>query len=66
MSGGGGGIIIVGSVVNTANMEMITENLTPAEAAERDAITSKLAGDICVKDVQKLNALIVKALRRCK
>lgn len=65
MSGGGGGPIIIKRVVDTANMESVTENLTPSEAAQRDAICGKPVGDLCVKDVQKLNALIVTALRRC-
>lgn len=65
MSGGGAGPIIIKRIVDTANMESVTENLTPAEAAQRDAICNKLVGDICVKDVQKLHALIVTALRRC-
>jgi hypothetical protein len=66
MSGGGGGIVIIQKVIETATMETVTENLTPAEAVQRDAICGKLTGDVCVKDVLKLNALIVKALRRCK
>lgn len=66
MSGGGGGIIIIRPRARALATEgVVTENLTPAECAARDAILAKADGDWAHRDLVKLFGLIAKAARRC-
>jgi hypothetical protein len=66
MSGGGGGVIIIRPRARVmASDAVVTENLTPAECAVRDAILAKADGDWEHKDLVKLFALVAKAARRC-
>ncbi len=65
MSGGGAGpIIIRPRARQLAELEVVTENLTPAECAARDAILAKADGDWKHRDLVKLFGLIAKAARR--
>jgi hypothetical protein len=66
MSGGGGGhIIIRPRARQIAELEVVTENLTPAECAVRDAILAKEEADWSHRDLVKLFGLVAKAARRC-
>lgn len=62
---GGPIIIIRNSVKSTATLNTVTENLTPAECAERDAIVAKDAANWTARDFTKIQALISCAHRRC-
>jgi hypothetical protein len=66
MSGGGGGhIIIRPRARQIAELEIVTQNLTPAECAERDAILTKQDADWSHRDLVKLFGIVAKAARRC-
>ena len=67
MSGGGGGRIIIRSRARElVGAEVVTENLTPAECAIRDAILAKVDCDWSGAELRKLFALASKADGRCK
>jgi hypothetical protein len=66
MSGGGGGIIIINSVAETASLEIVGQNLTAAENAQMQAVLAKQCGDWTGRDMRKVQSLIAKAASRCR
>lgn len=62
---GGGHIIIRNSVKSTAELSTVSDNLTQAEIAQRDAVLAKQVGDWTQKDLAKLQRLIGIAHKRC-
>jgi hypothetical protein len=61
---GNGGIIIRRNAIQAATAGTVTDNLTPAECACRDAIIAKGDGDFCLKDLKTLHKLVETAYSR--
>jgi hypothetical protein len=66
MSGGSGGVIILNKVAETASLEVVGQNLTPAEKAQLQAVLAKQCGDWSGRDLRKVQSLIAKAVSRCR
>ena len=62
--GAGGIIIIRNSIVATAKLGTVTDNLTPAECKDRDTLCAKDALD--EKDLKCLFSITMKAYKRLK